>query len=268
MDEARLEALITPRTKAIVVVHYGGVACEMDAINAVAAAHGTTVIEDNAHGLLGTYRGRPLGTFGALATLSFHDTKNVTCGEGGALLLNDARFVERSEILREKGTNRNRFFRGQVDKYTWVDVGSSYVLSDVLGALLLAQLEARHEIQRRRAHVWNRYATELADWAHAHGVRLPTVPPHCGQAFHLFYAVLPSARRTAFIDHLKNRGVTAVFHYQPLHLSPMGLAHGGIAGACPVTEEIADGLVRLPLYNDLDDADQTIVIEAVRSFRP
>jgi dTDP-4-amino-4,6-dideoxygalactose transaminase len=268
IDEKKLEALITPRTKAIVVVHYGGVACEMDAINAIAAARGTTVIEDNAHGLFGTYRNRPLGTLAPLATLSFHDTKNVTCGEGGALLINDARYVERSEILREKGTNRSRFFRGQVDKYTWVDVGSSYVLSDVLAALLLAQLETRHEIQRRRAHIWRRYATELADWARAHDVRMPIVPAHCEQAFHLFYVILPPARRAAFIDHLKARGVTAVFHYQPLHLSPMGLAHGGIAGSCPVTEEIADGLVRLPLYNDLGDADQTIVIDAVRSFRP
>jgi dTDP-4-amino-4,6-dideoxygalactose transaminase len=266
LDETKLGALITPRTKAIVPVHYGGVGCEMEAIGALAHDRGAVVIEDNAHGLFARHRGKPLGTFGALATQSFHDTKNFTCGEGGALLVNDARFVERAEILREKGTNRSRFFRGQVDKYTWVDVGSSYVLSDILAALLLAQLEARHEIQGRRARIWSRYATELADWAAAHDARLPIVPAHCEQAFHVFYVLLAGRRRDAFIDHLKARGVQAVFHYQPLHLSPMGLAHGGAAGMCPVTERVAGELVRLPLYADLDDADQSTVIDAVRSF--
>lgn len=266
LDETRLEALVTERTRAIVPVHYAGVGCEMDAIGAIAGPRGATVIEDNAHGLFGRYRGKPLGTFGALATQSFHDTKNFTCGEGGALLVNDASFVERAEILREKGTNRSRFFRGQIDKYTWVDVGSSYVLSDILGALLLAQLEARDEIQRRRARIWNRYAAELGDWAATRGFRLPTVPAHCEQTFHMFYLLLPAHVRPAFIEHLKARGVQAVFHYQPLHLSPMGLAHGGKPGMCPVTERIADELVRLPLYNDLGDGDQAVVIDAVRSF--
>jgi dTDP-4-amino-4,6-dideoxygalactose transaminase len=266
LDEARLPALVTERTKAIVPVHYAGVGCEMDAIDAIARASGAVVIEDNAHGLFGAYRGKPLGTFGALATQSFHDTKNVTCGEGGALLVNDARFVERAEILREKGTDRSRFFRGQVDKYTWVDIGSSYVLSDILGALLVAQLEAHREIQAHRARIWHRYATELAGWAATRDVRLPVVPAHCEQAFHMFYLLLPAARRPAFIEHLKARGVQAVFHYQPLHLSPMGLAQGGKAGMCPVTERVADELVRLPLYNDLDEADQGNVIDAVRSF--
>jgi dTDP-4-amino-4,6-dideoxygalactose transaminase len=267
LDEERLPQLVTPRTKAIVPVHYAGVACEMDAITAIAKACGAAVIEDNAHGLYGTYRGKMLGTIGALATQSFHDTKNFTCGEGGALLVNDPRFVERAEIIREKGTNRSRFFRGQVDKYTWVDVGSSYVLSDILAALLLSQLEARHEIQQRRARIWNRYATELADWAASLDVRLPIVPAHCEQTFHMFYLLIPAGRRGAFIDHLKDRDIQAVFHYQPLHLSPMGLAHGGAAGACPVTERVADELVRLPLYNELTEQDQGIVIDAVRSFR-
>ncbi|HEX7843701.1 MAG TPA: dTDP-4-amino-4,6-dideoxygalactose transaminase [Kofleriaceae bacterium] len=266
LDEARLPALVTERTRAIVPVHYAGVGCEMEAIGAIARACGAVVIEDNAHGLFGAYRGKPLGTFGTLATQSFHDTKNVTCGEGGALLVNDARFVERAEILREKGTDRSRFFRGQVDKYTWVDVGSSYVLSDLLGALLVAQLEAHREIQAHRARVWNRYAAELADWARARGVRLPIVPAHCEQAFHMFYLLMPAATRPAFLEHLKARGVQAVFHYQPLHLSPVGLAQGGNVGMCPVTERIADELVRLPLYNDLDEADQSKVIDAVRSF--
>ncbi|HWO17750.1 MAG TPA: dTDP-4-amino-4,6-dideoxygalactose transaminase [Kofleriaceae bacterium] len=266
LDEALLPALVTPRTKAIVPVHYAGVGCELDAIGEIARACGAAVIEDNAHGLFGSYRGRPLGTFGTLATQSFHDTKNFTCGEGGALLVSDERLAARAEILREKGTDRSRFFRGEVDKYTWVDVGSSYVLSDILGAMLLAQLEARREIQGRRAWIWHRYAKELAGWAESRGIRLPIVPAHCEQTFHMFYLLVPAARRPAFIAHLKARGVQAVFHYQPLHLSPMGLRHGGAPGACPVTEQIADELVRLPLYNDLDDADQGRVIDAVRAF--
>jgi dTDP-4-amino-4,6-dideoxygalactose transaminase len=266
LDETKLEALVTPRTKAIVPVHYAGVGCELDAIEAIAKPRGIAIIEDNAHGLFGHYRGKPLGTFGALATQSFHDTKNFTCGEGGALLVNDPALVERAEILREKGTNRSRFFRGQVDKYTWVDLGSSYVLSDILGALLLGQLEAREAIQGHRAKVWNRYAAELADVATARGWRLPQVPAHCEQTFHMFYLLLPAAQRPAFIEHLKARGASAVFHYQPLHLSPMGLSYGGKAGMCPVTERVADELIRLPLYNDLSDADQSVVIDAVRSF--
>ncbi|MBL0217024.1 MAG: dTDP-4-amino-4,6-dideoxygalactose transaminase [Myxococcales bacterium] len=266
LDETHLEALVTPRTKAIVPVHYAGVACEMDEIGAIAKRCGAAVVEDNAHGLFGTYRGRPLGSIGALATQSFHDTKNFTCGEGGALLVNDPAFTERAEILREKGTNRSRFFRGQVDKYTWVDVGSSYVLSDLLGALLLGQLQTREEIQGNRGRIWKRYAAELAGWATERGYRLPIVPAHCEQTFHMFYLLMPAAARTAFIDHLKARGVQAVFHYQALNTSPMGLTHGGKAGACPVTERVSDELVRLPLYNDLTDDDQSKVIEAVRSF--
>jgi dTDP-4-amino-4,6-dideoxygalactose transaminase len=268
LDEHQLASLVTPRTKAIVPVHYAGVGCELDTITQIAKRCGATIIEDNAHGLFGRYREKPLGTFGALATQSFHDTKNVTCGEGGALVINDRRFVERAEILREKGTNRSRFFRGQVDKYTWVDVGSSYVLSDLLGALLLAQLEVRDEIQRRRAQIWHRYNTELAAWATRYGYRLPIVPDHCEQSFHMFYLLLPADVRPVFIEHLKARGVQAVFHYQSLHLSPMGLAHGGRAGACPVTERIADELIRLPMYNDLGAQDQSLVIDAVQSFMP
>lgn len=267
LDEAQLPSLVTSRTKAIVPVHYGGVACEMDAICTIARGSGALVIEDNAHGLFGAYRGKQLGTFGALATQSFHDTKNFTCGEGGALIINDPRFIERAEILREKGTNRSRFFRGQVDKYTWVDVGSSYVLSDVLAALLLGQLEQRAQIQANRARAWQRYATELADWAAANDARLPVVPPHCEHPAHVFYLLIGGNRRDRLIQHLRERGVQAVFHYLPLHLSPMGLAHGGARGMCPVTERVSDELVRLPLYADLNDADQSTVIEAVRSFR-
>ena len=267
LDPQRLERLITPRTRAIVVVHYAGVACDMDEILAIARRHGVAVIEDNAHGLLGRYRGRPLGTLGALATLSFHETKNFTCGEGGALLINDARYLERAEIIREKGTNRSRFFRGQVDKYTWVDIGSSYLMSDVLAAFLLGQLEAADQIQSRRRAVWERYHRELAEWASGNGVRQPTTPEDCDQSYHMYYLILPSlAARTGLIEHLKRRGILAVFHYLPLHLSDMGRKLGGKAGDCPVSEELSDRLLRLPFYNDLTPADQAEVIATVRSF--
>lgn len=267
LDETRLEALITPRTKAIVPVHYAGVACEMDAILAIANRHGIAVVEDNAHGLFGKYRGRYLGTFGGLSSQSFHETKNITCGEGGALLINDPQFVERAEIIREKGTNRARFFRGQVDKYSWVDVGSSYVMSDVLAAFLYAQLEVWPGIQEKRQRLWNRYHAELADWAQRNGIRQPIVPAHCEQAWHMYYLLLPSlTSRQALIAHLKARGILAVFHYLPLHLSTYGSRWGGQAGDCPVTESVSDRLLRLPFYNHLSTTDHGAVIEAVLSF--
>jgi dTDP-4-amino-4,6-dideoxygalactose transaminase len=267
IDERALDDLITPRTKAIVVVHYAGVACELDAILSSAARHGIAVVEDNAHGLFGRYRGRSLGGFAPLAALSFHETKNLTCGEGGALIVNDARFAERADILRAKGTNRSRFLNGQVDKYTWVDVGSSYVLSEIAAAFLFAQLERFEAIQRRRRDLWNRYAAELSGWASAAGVRLPIVPDHCEHPGHLFYLLMPDFdRRQQFIAHLAAKGVNAVFHFQPLHLSEMGLAYGGRMGACPVTESVCDTLVRLPLYYSLSDDDQSHVIDAVRAF--
>jgi dTDP-4-amino-4,6-dideoxygalactose transaminase len=267
IDASLLEARITPRTKAIVVVHYAGVGCDMDAIGDIASRHGIPVVEDNAHGLLGSYRGRALGSFGALATLSFHETKNFTCGEGGALIVNDPRYVERAEILREKGTDRTRFFRGQVDKYGWIDVGSSYLPSDLLAAFLFAQLESRDRIQAHRRKVWETYRSGLEEWAGATGVTLPHVPAECQQAYHLFYLVLPSlAERQALIQHLKSRGVSAVFHYLPLHLSPMGRALGGRPGDCPVTEHISDRLLRLPFYNDLREDEQAGVIEDIKAF--
>jgi dTDP-4-amino-4,6-dideoxygalactose transaminase len=266
LDEAQLESLVTPRTRAIVPVHYAGVGCEMDAILDVARRHGLEVVEDNAHGLFGTWRGRLLGSFGAMSTLSFHETKNFTCGEGGALVINDPRFAERAEIVREKGTNRSKFFRGEVDRYTWVDLGSSFLPSDLLAAYLLAQLEKRDEVQARRLAQWDRYRGELADWAAEHGVRLPVVPPHCVHPAHIFYLLLPDVEaRQRFIDHLKARRILAVFHYVPLHQSENGRRLGG-EQHCPVAEEIADRLVRLPLYYDLSADDQSRVIEAVRSF--
>lgn len=267
MDERLLPGLITPRTRAIVPVHYGGIGCEMDAIMELADRHGIAVVEDNAHGLYGAYRGKRLGTFGCLATQSFHETKNLHCGEGGALLVNDPALVERAEIIREKGTNRSRFFRGQVDKYTWVDLGSSYLPSDLLAAFLLAQLESVADIQARRRRVWEYYHLQLAEWAAARGVQLPCIPGHCDQAFHLYYMLMPSLDdRQRLIAGLKERGILSVFHYLPLHLSPMGERFGGRAGDCPVTESVSDRLVRLPFYNDLTEEEQELVVGAIREI--
>jgi TDP-4-keto-6-deoxy-D-glucose transaminase len=268
LDETKLESLITPRTKAIMVVHYAGVGCEMETIMAVARRYGLAVVEDNAHGLYGKYRDRYLGTFGELAALSFHETKNFTCGEGGALLINDPRHIERAEILREKGTNRSRFFRGEVDKYTWVDIGSSYLPSDILAAFLYAQLQARESIQSKRERIWNYYEEHLRDWAIDYGVRLPSVPSHCEQPFHMFYLLLPSLEaRQALITHLNTLEINSVFHYLPLHLSSMGRRFGGKSGDCPITEEVSDRLLRLPFYNDLTEADQARVLSGLKEFR-
>ena len=268
LDETQLERLVTSRTRTIVVMHYAGVGCEMDAILALAARRGLQVIEDNAHGLLGKYKGRYLGTFGAMATLSFHETKNFTCGEGGALVINDPRLIERAEVIREKGTNRSRFFRGQVDKYTWVDIGSSYLPSDILAAFLYAQLEARAQIQAQRQRIWEYYAMHLTDWAQDNGVQLPAVPTYCEQPYHMFYVIMPSlAQRQALIAHLKARGVNSVFHYLPLHLSEMGLRFGGHPGDCPVTEGVSDRLLRLPFHNALTEADQAQVVAAIKEFK-
>ena len=267
LDESRLEALITPRTKAVIPVHYAGIGCEMDAILEISGRHHLAVAEDNAHGLFGKYKGRNLGTFGVLAAQSFHETKNFTCGEGGALLINDPELIERAEIIREKGTNRSRFFRGQVDKYTWVDVGSSYLPSDILAAFLLAQLEQRVKIQTHRRNVWNFYQEHLMDWAQAHEVQLPYIPSYCEQTYHMFYMLLPTLElRQGLITHLRQRGVESVFHYLPLHLSDMGRRFGGQPGDCPVTERVSDQLVRLPFHNALNEEDLNKVVEAVREY--
>jgi dTDP-4-amino-4,6-dideoxygalactose transaminase len=267
IDETQIEQRITPRTKAIFLVHYAGVGCEMDTIMTIAGRHNIAVVEDNAHGLYGRYRGRYLGTLGQLATLSFHETKNFSCGEGGALLINDAQFTQRAEILREKGTDRSRFFRGEIDKYTWIDIGSSYLPSDMLAAFLLAQLEHRGQVQATRQQIWETYARELASWAETNGARLPIVPPECEQSYHMFYLIMPSLeRRQALISHLAGSGILAVFHYLPLHLSPMGLRFGGRQGDCPVTEDLADRLLRLPFFTGMSSSEQTQVIDAVRAF--
>jgi dTDP-4-amino-4,6-dideoxygalactose transaminase len=267
LDERQLESLVTPRTRAVVPVHYAGVGCEMDAIGAIADRHGIAIVEDNAHGLFGKYRSRWLGTFGRLAAQSFHETKNITCGEGGALLINDPRLIERAEILREKGTNRSRFFRGQVDKYSWVDIGSSYVMSDVLAAFLFAQLEVWTTIQSHRERIWKYYDQNLRNWAQTRGIGCPVVPAHCDQSYHMYYLIMPSLeRRQALIAFLKSRGILSVFHYVPLHLSPVGMSMGGRPGSCPVTEQKSDQLVRLPFYNSLSQVEQDKVIAGIQQF--
>jgi dTDP-4-amino-4,6-dideoxygalactose transaminase len=269
VDPARLAERLTPRTRAVVPVHYAGVGCDMAEVLRLADARGIAVVEDNAHGLFGRYRGKPLGTFGTMASLSFHETKNFTCGEGGALLLNDPRWVERAEILREKGTNRKRFFRGLVDRYTWVDVGSSYLPSDLLAAFLLAQFERKDAVLQARRRIFDRYERELGPWGRDSGTRLPSIPADRQQSFHMFYLLLPTPEaRTGLLAHLKKLDILAVFHYLPLHLSEMGRKLGGKPGDCPVAEALSDRLVRLPFYNDLSEADQGRVIEAVRAFTP
>jgi dTDP-4-amino-4,6-dideoxygalactose transaminase len=267
LDEDKLEAALTPRTKAIVVVHYAGVGCEMDAIMEIAGKRNLPIVEDNAHGLFGRYRGKYLGTFGSMATQSFHETKNFTSGEGGALLINDPGLVERAEIIREKGTNRSRFFRGQVDKYTWMDIGSSYLPSEILAAFLFAQLEQREKIQSHRKQVWETYYTGLKDWASAYGVQLPYVPEHCEQPHHMFYMLMPNLDlRQKLIAFLNDRGIISVFHYLPLHLSEMGGKFGGRQGDCPVTERVSDQLIRLPFHNTLTSNDVELVIENIREL--
>jgi dTDP-4-amino-4,6-dideoxygalactose transaminase len=267
LDESKLEAAITPHTKVIIPMHYAGIGCEMDVIMGIARRHDIPVVEDNAHALFGKYKGQYLGTFGVMATQSFHETKNFTSGEGGALLINDPELVERAEIIREKGTNRSRFFRGQVDKYTWVDLGSSYLPSDILAAFLYGQLEQRERIQSHRKALWDTYNLALKDWAEKNGVQLPTVPAHVEQAYHMFYLLLPNLDlRQKFIQYLRDLGIYSVFHYLPLHLSDMGQEFGGRPGDCPVTEDVSDRLVRLPFHNGLSSSEQELTIEAILGF--
>ena len=264
LDETLLEEKIGPRTRAIVPVHYAGIGCDMDAIFQIASRHGVAVVEDNAHGLFARRKGRFLGTFGSLAALSFHETKNFYCGEGGALVVNDPTLVERAEIVREKGTDRKRFFRGQVDKYTWRDVGSSYVLSDLLAAFLLGQLEERDAVLSARRAIFERYSEGLGAWAAANGVALARIPSDCESSYHMFYVVLPDAEtRTRLIEKLRSRGILAVFHYLPLHCSEMGRRYTDPLARFPVTDSVSERLLRLPFYNSLSPADQDRVIETI-----
>lgn len=263
LDETRIEAAITKRTVAIVVVHYAGVACDMDAIMAIAERHNLLVIEDAAQGLLASYKGRMLGSIGHFGTLSFHETKNITSGEGGALLINDDRFVERAEIIREKGTNRSQFFRGQVDKYTWVDIGSSYLPGELIAAFLYAQLEDAAIITQQRIDLWRQYHASFAVLESQGGVRRPIVPDECSHNAHMYYILLPDLRtRTKLISDLKERDIQGVFHYVPLHSSPAGRQFGRAAGDLSVTENLSDRLLRLPLWLGLEE-HQSRVIKAI-----
>jgi dTDP-4-amino-4,6-dideoxygalactose transaminase len=267
IDPGSLARVVTARTKAVAVVHYAGISCSMTEIGALVSGAGIPVVEDNAHGLFGELDGRPLGTLGALAALSFHETKNVSCGEGGALVVNDERHVRRAEILREKGTDRARFLRKEIDRYTWVDLGSSFLLAETLAAILLAQLEMRERIQARRRSIWNRYADDLAEWADRTGFRLPVVPADRHHPAHLFYLLAPSpGHRERFIAHLASHGVQATFHFLPLHLSVMGQRYGAGPADCPVATDVSERLVRLPFFFDLSEIEQSTVIDAVRSF--
>ena len=263
IDETLIEAAITDKTRAIVPVHYAGVGCEMDAIMAIADKHKLLVIEDAAQATLASYKGRPLGSIGQLAALSFHETKNIIAGEGGALLVNATRFAERAEIIREKGTNRSQFFRGQVDKYSWVDIGSSYLPGEIIAAFLWAQMEEADTITRQRLALWNTYHQWLAEPERAGKIRRPVIPGHCGHNAHMYYLLLPDLdRRTAFIDKLRRVDINTVFHYIPLHSAPAGRRYARAHGDLKVTDDVSNRLVRLPLWSGLEE-HQTEVIQHI-----
>lgn len=268
LDERQLPSLIGRATKAVVVVHYAGVGCAMDEILAICRQRGVAVVEDNAHGLFGRYRDRPLGSFGVMAAQSFHETKNITCGEGGALIINDEQYTPRAEVIREKGTDRSRFAQGKIDRYTWRDIGSSFLPSEVLAAVLWAQLQESDSIQGQRARIWDTYYQTLRAWSSQTGFRLPVVPVECQQAYHMFYMLCPTPEsRSRFIRHLAAASILAVSHYVPLNTSPFGLSLGGEVGMCPVSEDVSERLVRLPIYTNMTEEDVAAVIAAVVSFR-
>jgi len=263
MDESKIVEAITPKTKAILPVHYAGVSCEMDAIMEIAAKYKLSVVEDAAQGITSKYKGKPLGSIGQIAALSFHETKNVISGEGGALLINDDRFVDRAEIIWEKGTDRARFYRGQIDKYTWIDIGASYLPGEITAAFLSAQLEGIESIQSSRKKIWNSYHSAFEAWEASGKLRRPVVPPHCTHNAHIYYLLLPDLEaRTSFISKLKQRDVQAIFHYIPLHSSPAGLKYGRANGDLPITQDISERLVRLPLWMNMSDKEIDQVISA------
>ena len=268
LDEKLLQKLVTEKTRAIIPVHYGGVSCEMDQILDIATKNNIIVIEDNAHGLFGKYKGKNLGTLGHMATQSFHETKNVSCGEGGALVINDTSYVERAEVIREKGTDRSKFFRGQIDKYSWTDRGSSYVMSDLLAACLCAQLLESEMIQEKRSERWEFYNSNLKGWAKENSVDLPSVPEYCEHPSHLFYLLMPSeSTRNSLINFLKENDIQAVFHYLPLNSSPMAKKIGSNGREMPVTENVSKRLLRLPLYLDLDMKEMSYIVEKIKEFK-
>tara|TARA_B100002051_G_scaffold271685_1_gene306878 strand:- start:372 stop:1499 length:1128 start_codon:yes stop_codon:yes gene_type:complete len=252
IDEQKIEPLITKKTKVIVVVHYAGIGCEMVKIMELANKYNIDVVEDNAHGFLGKYDSNYLGSFGTFSTLSFHETKNFTCGEGGSLVINNTKYIERAEIIREKGTDRTKFVRGEIDKYSWVDIGSSFLPSEILSAFLYAQFEQKEQIQATRKRIWNYYNDSLKDWAYDNDIKLPTIPDNCVQTHHIFYLVLKSNKtRDSLIKHLRQRGIPATFHFLPLHLSKKILEMGLNNNPCSVAEQISARLLRLPIHNSL-----------------
>ena len=267
MDEKLVEDAITDKTRAIVPVHYAGVACDMDTIMDIAKRHNLAVVEDAAQCVMSKYKGRALGSIGDIGCYSFHETKNYSMGEGGAILLNREEMIEEAEIIREKGTNRSKFFRGQVDKYTWVDQGSSYLPSDILAAYLWAQLEIADDINNRRMTIWNRYYNELKGLRDKGSIELPVIPEDCDHNAHIFYIKLKNLDdRTRFINYMKDSDILAVFHYIPLHISPAGKKFGEFHGEDKYTTKESERLVRLPLYYSLDDSTQGYIIEQVKRF--
>ena len=268
MDENSIESLITKKTKAIIPVHYAGVGCEMDKILDLSRKYNIPIVEDNAHGLFAKYKDKYLGTFGTFATQSFHETKNYSCGEGGALLINDKKYINRAEIIREKGTNRKMFLDGLVDKYSWEDIGSSYLPSDILAAVLYSQLKCREEIHTKRKIIYDYYYHHLVDWAHDNQVLLPKVPEYCEQSYHMFYMVMPTIKkRNSLLNLLNGAGIKSIFHYVPLHTSKMGLKFGNKKGDLPVTEKVSDCLIRLPFFNDISESQLKYVVEIILSCK-
>ncbi len=267
LDESKIEAAITKKTKAIVPVHYAGVPCDMDKIMAIAKEHNLAVVEDAAQAVGSTYKGKPCGSIASLGCFSFHETKNISSGEGGALLINDEKFIEPAEIIREKGTNRSKFFRGQVDKYTWVELGSSYLPSDMIAAYLYPQLQQMQSINDRRLNIWQKYYDAFKQFADDGKIQLPFIPDYCTHNAHMFYIRLKDLpTRSAFIKHLKDNDIMSVFHYIPLHSSPAGLRYGRTSGDMANTNKISETLVRLPLYYGLDDNTQEYIIEKATEF--
>lgn len=267
IDVTQIENAITGNTKVIVPVHYAGVACEMDVIMDIAKKQKILVVEDAAQAVNARYRGKYLGTIGDIGTFSFHETKNYICGEGGAIVINNQKFVERAEIIREKGTNRSKFFRGEVDKYTWVDIGSSYLPSDILAAFLYAQLENMEKINQRRGELFDYYYKALIPFVNDGKLRLPYISSECESNSHLFYIILNDEKaRDGLMDYLKSKGILAVFHYLPLHLSQIGRSMGYSGGQLPVTESMSGRLLRLPFYHDMKQAEQAEVVDRIKKF--
>jgi dTDP-4-amino-4,6-dideoxygalactose transaminase len=261
IDENLVEQAITPETKAIVVVHYAGVACDMDTIIKIAKKHNLTVIEDAAQGIMAKHRGKPLGSIGQLGCLSFHETKNIHCGEGGALLINNQKFIERAEIIREKGTNRSKFFRGQVDKYRWVDIGSSYLPGELTAAFLAAQLEHAEEITKKRLSIWNKYHEIFEGLENTGKVRRPIIPKECEHNGHIYYLLLNEKYdRDKVLQKMQDKGVNAVFHYQPLHSSPAGKKYARYSSPLPVTNDISERIIRLPMWIGFDQHEMVLEV--------